>query len=125
VQTLVKSVVSGRDADELMQTPVMRLLARTETTGYQEGIHIRLIQEAIVRDNREAGLRLHGSHRISYEKGVKFGIEPSGHGEHAVRGRVVDNLGILENVNAEAEALRLGVVAMARHVAHGFCPSEC
>lgn len=40
-------------------------------------------------------------------KGIKLGIESLRHGEDAVRGGIIDNLGILEHVDAKAEARSL------------------
>ena len=90
-------------ADELVQAPVAHLLAGAEPARDQEGVHGGVVGEAVVRQHREAGLRLDRSGRVGDQEGVELGVEAPRHGEHAVGRGEVDDLGVLEDVDPEPE----------------------
>ena len=89
----------------------MHLLPRSEAARDQERIHGRFVLEAVVRQDRQAGLRLHGSCGVRDQKGIEFGIEAACDGEDAVGRRKIDDLGVLEDIDAESESGN----AWARH----------
>ena len=87
-----------------MKSPVVHLLTGAEAAGDDQRVDGWRVLEAVIRQDGEAGLRLDGSCRVRDQAGIEFGIEPASDGEHAVRRREIDDLGVLEDVDAEAES---------------------
>jgi hypothetical protein len=87
----------GEHADEVVQAVIVRLLAGAEARD-QEGIHIRPVEKAIIVQHGEPRSRLHRAHGVGDEKGVELG-------EDAVRRGIVDDLCVLEDVDARGGSL--------------------
>jgi len=88
-----------------VQVGVVQLLPRAVAAGNQEGIHRRLVGEAVIGNDGKAGLRLHRPHRFGDQEGIKLGVQPPRHRKHPGRRRVIDDLGILEDIDAQPESL--------------------
>ena len=99
-----------------MQPLVVDLLAGAEAAGDEEGIHGRAVGEAVVGQDREAGLGLHRPQGVGDQEGVELGVEAARHREHPVGGGEVDDLGVLEDVDAETEAGFFRVAAVGHDV---------
>ena len=97
-----------------MQALVVRLLARAEAAGNEEGVHRRAVGKGVVGNDGESGLRLHRAHGVGDQEGIELGIEAARHGEDAMGRREIDDLGVLEHVDAEAEPGLFGVAAVDR-----------
>lgn len=98
----------GQGADERVQAPVVHLLAGAEAAGDEEGVHRRGIGETVVGQDGEARLRLHRPHGIGDQEGVQFRVETARYREDAVRCRKINDLGVLEHVDSQAESRDTG-----------------
>ena len=87
-----------------MEPLVVQLLPGSEPARNEERVHRRPVLEAVVREHREASLRLDGTHRVRDQERFQLRIEAARHREHAVGRREVDDLHVLENVDAKPEA---------------------
>lgn len=64
----------------------------------------RLVDEGVVGEEGEPGLGLHRPHRVCNEEDVQLRIETAGDREDAIGRREIDDLGVLEDVDAEPKA---------------------
>ena len=99
-----------------MEPAVVHLLAGPEAARDQEGVHRRLVAEAVVGQDGEPGLGLDGTGGVGDQERVELGVEAAGHREHAVGGGEVDDLGVLEHVDAQPEAGATGAHRRPRAV---------
>ena len=91
-----------------MQPAVVDLLAQAEAARDQERVHVGRVGKAVVRQHREAGLRLHRPQRLGDRERIELGIEPPRHREHAVRRGEIDDLGVLADIDASRKPGFLG-----------------
>lgn len=99
-----------------MKTPVMHLLPSAEAARDQECVNVGFIAKCVIRNDGKTRLGLNGPHRVCNHKCVEFGVEPASDRKDAVRGGEVDDLGILENVNAKSKTVnaRIGLLRLHR-----------
>jgi hypothetical protein len=102
-----------------VEAPVVELLAGPEASRNQEGVHGGSVLERVVWQDREARLGLHGTEGVGDQEGVELRIESSGHGKDSVGRGEIDDLGVLENVDAEAKSGRV------RLLRHGVLRLDC
>ena len=104
VHTLASNVVSGNERTNSWSRRLCISCRVPKPPGNQESIHGRLVVEAVIRQDGQTGLRLHGTCGVGDQKGIELGIEPARNGKDAVGRREIDDLGVLEDVDAESES---------------------